>query len=61
MALPAGISFNITGHQIKWQNWKLHIGFNYREGIILNDISFNDRGEVRPIFHRLSIAEMIVP
>ncbi|KAH7039574.1 peroxisomal copper amine oxidase [Microdochium trichocladiopsis] len=58
---PAGVSFNITGRQIEWQNWKFHIGFNYREGIVLNDISFNDRGEVRPIFYRLSLAEMVVP
>lgn len=58
---PEGVSFKLTGREIEWQNWKFHIGFNYREGIILNNITFNDKGAVRPIFHRLSLAEMVVP
>ena len=58
---PEGVSFKITGRELEWQNWKLHIGFNYREGIVLNNITFNDRGDVRPIFYRLSLAEMVVP
>ena len=60
---PEGVSFNMsgTGREIDWQNWKFHIGFNYREGIVLNNITFNDKGKVRPIFYRLSLSEMVVP
>ncbi|KAI1111449.1 peroxisomal copper amine oxidase [Nemania sp. NC0429] len=58
---PEGVSFKMTGREIEWQNWKFHIGFNYREGIILNNITYNDKGNVRPIFYRLSLAEMVVP
>ncbi len=58
---PEGVSFTMTGREIEWQNWKFHIGFNYREGIVLNNITFNDKGTVRPIFYRLSLAEMVVP
>ncbi|KAK0671876.1 copper amine oxidase [Cercophora samala] len=58
---PEGVSFKLTGREIEWQNWKFHIGFNYREGIVLNNITFNDKGTVRPIFYRLSLAEMVVP
>ncbi|KAI1321240.1 peroxisomal copper amine oxidase [Xylariaceae sp. FL0255] len=58
---PDGVSFNVTGREVEWQNWKFHIGFNYREGIVLNNITFNDKGKVRPIFYRLSLAEMVVP
>ncbi|KAI1198805.1 peroxisomal copper amine oxidase [Nemania serpens] len=58
---PEGVSFTMTGREIEWQNWKFHIGFNYREGIILNNITYNDKGNVRPIFYRLSLAEMVVP
>lgn len=58
---PDGVSFTLRGREIEWQSWKFHIGFNYREGIVLNDISYNDKGTVRPIFYRLSIAEMVVP
>lgn len=58
---PEGVSFKLTGREIEWQNWKFHIGFNYREGIVLSNITFNDKGTVRPIFYRLSLAEMVVP
>ncbi|KAK3384677.1 copper amine oxidase [Lasiosphaeria ovina] len=58
---PEGVSFQVKGREIEWQNWKLHIGFNYREGIVLNNITFNDKGNVRPLFYRLSLAEMVVP
>lgn len=58
---PEGVSFKLTGREIEWQNWKLHIGFSYREGVVLNTITFNDKGTVRPLFYRLSLAEMVVP
>ncbi|KKA27262.1 hypothetical protein TD95_004093 [Thielaviopsis punctulata] len=58
---PEGVSFQMNGHQITWQNWNIHIGFNYREGIVLNNISFNDKGTNRSLFYRLSLAEMVVP
>mgnify|MGYP002622127060 CR=1 FL=1 len=58
---PEGVSFKMTGRWMEWQNWKFHIGFNYREGIVFNNITFNDHGVERPIFYRLSLAEMVVP
>jgi len=58
---PEGVSFKMTGREIEWQNWKFHIGFNYREGIVFNNITFNDKGTERPIFYRLSLVEMVVP
>jgi primary-amine oxidase len=58
---PQGVSFKVTGRELEWQNWKFHIGFNYREGLVFNNITFNDKGTVRPIFYRMSIAEMVVP
>lgn len=60
---PNGVSFQVSGRTVTWQNWSIHVGFNYREGLILNNISFYDRDEdrVRPIFYRLSLTEMVVP
>ncbi|GAB7347942.1 hypothetical protein MBLNU459_g5454t1 [Dothideomycetes sp. NU459] len=58
---PQGVSFTMEGRTIKWQNWSVHIGFNYREGIVLSNVTFNDKGTVRPIFYRMSLAEMVVP
>jgi primary-amine oxidase len=46
---PNGVSFELQGRTIKWQKWNMHIGFNYREGIVLSNVTFNDRGNVRPV------------
>ena len=58
---PEGVSFTVDGRTLKWQNWSVHIGFNYREGIVLSNMTFNDHGTVRPVFWRVSLAEMVVP
>ena len=58
---PEGVSFAVDGRTLKWQNWSVHVGFNYREGIVLSNVTFNDKGNVRPIFWRVSLAEMVVP
>ncbi|KAF8079221.1 copper amine oxidase [Lyophyllum atratum] len=58
---PEGVSFKVNGHELEWQNWKMHIAFTQREGIALSTITYNDHGEVRPIIYRLSLAEMVVP
>ncbi len=60
---PDGVSFELDGHGVRWQRWSLRIGFNYREGLILHRLTYDDpiTGRTRPIAHRLSLAEMVVP
>ena len=58
---PEGVSFSMDGRTLKWQNWSIHVGFNYREGVVLSNVTFNDKGNVRPVFWRMSLAEMVVP
>ncbi|MGB5973117.1 MAG: primary-amine oxidase [Nodosilinea sp.] len=58
---PEGPSFTVEGHQIRWQKWKMRIGFTPREGLVLYTISYNDGGEERPILYRASLVEMTVP
>ncbi|MEU6657646.1 primary-amine oxidase [Streptomyces sp. NPDC046821] len=60
---PEGPSFTLDGNRLEWENWSLGIGFDAREGLVLHQIAFDDRdtGRKRPIIHRASIAEMVVP
>jgi primary-amine oxidase len=60
---PEGVSFELQGQETSWLGWKMHIGFNAREGIVLNNIRVEDpvTHQERSLFHRLSIAEMVVP
>jgi primary-amine oxidase len=58
---PSGPSFALEGNLLRWQKWSLRIGFNYREGLVLHTVGYEDGGRVRPVAHRLSFAEMVVP
>jgi primary-amine oxidase len=58
---PDGVSFTIDGRLLRWQNWQLRLGFNPREGLVLHTVGFWDAGRLRPLAHRMSFAEMIVP
>ena len=58
---PEGPSFTVDGWDVSWQNWRFRVGFTPREGLVLHRLSFVDQGVARPIIHRASIAEMVVP
>jgi primary-amine oxidase len=54
---PEGPSFAVDGSQVRWEGWSLRVGFNAREGLVLNDVSFNTRS----VLTRASVPEMVVP
>lgn len=54
---PEGPSFRVSGSLVEWENWSLRVGFNAREGLVLNDVRFDDR----PVLYRASVPEMVVP
>lgn len=58
---PEGASFQVDGHEISWQKWKMRIGFTPREGLVLYTVSYTDQGQERPILYRASLVEMTVP
>ncbi|MEI3845502.1 MULTISPECIES: primary-amine oxidase [unclassified Microbacterium] len=58
---PEGPSFSFDGDVITWEKWTVRVGYDMREGLILHGVGFEDDGRVRPILHRASIAEMLVP
>lgn len=60
---PQGVSFQIRGNELSWAAYKMHIGFNYREGIVISDVRINDphEGRERSLFNRISVVEMVVP
>jgi primary-amine oxidase len=54
---PDGPSFKVTGNVVEWSKWKFQVGFNYREGLVLHEVSYDGR----PVMHRASLVEMAVP
>ena len=33
-----GPSFSLEGNVLSWQKWRVRLGFNYREGLVLNQV-----------------------
>lgn len=58
---PDGPSFSVDGRVVSWQRWQLHVGFTGREGLVLSQVGYHDKGRLRSILHRASMSEMIVP
>ncbi|MHB8695991.1 MAG: primary-amine oxidase, partial [Solirubrobacteraceae bacterium] len=58
---PDGPSFSVDGHEIRWQKWRIRIGFNAREGLVLHQVAYEDGDQLRPILYRASFSEMVVP
>lgn len=58
---PEGPSFTVDGNEVRWQKWRFRVGFTPREGLVLHQLGYEDKGRVRSIAHRISISEMAVP
>ncbi len=58
---PEGVSFQVDGWKVSWQNWEFRVGFTPREGLTLNQHSYDDKGNKRPIIYRASVTDMAVP
>ena len=58
---PDGPSFRVDGYAVEWEGWSFRVGFDAREGLVLHQVGYADGGRVRPIIHRASISEMVVP
>src|SRR3712207_629205 len=54
---PEGPSFTVDDDVVRWAGWEFRVGFDAREGLILNQLSIDGRS----VIHRASIAEMVVP
>jgi primary-amine oxidase len=58
---PEGPSFTIDGHEIRWQKWRIRLGFTAREGLVLHTVAYEEGDRLRPVIYRASFSEMVVP
>jgi primary-amine oxidase len=56
-----GPSFTVDGWEVCWQKWRVRVGFTPREGLVLHQLVYEDRGRERSILHRASYGELTVP
>lgn len=58
---PAGPSYHLEGNEVRWQNWRFRFALHPRDGVVLYTVGYEDGGKLRPILHRGSLSEMVVP
>jgi primary-amine oxidase len=58
---PEGPSFTVDGNVVRWQRWSFRVGFDPYEGLVLHQVAYHDGDRARPVLHRASITEMVVP
>jgi primary-amine oxidase len=58
---PEGPSFTVDGNLVRWQRWSMRLSMDPYEGLVLHTVGYEDADRVRPILHRASMSEMVVP
>ena len=58
---PEGPSFTVEGNLISWQKWSLRVAIDPSRASCSTTSGYEDDGRVRPILHRASVTEMVVP
>ncbi|PNX83384.1 copper amine oxidase [Trifolium pratense] len=60
---PQGPGFQINGNSVSWANWKFHIGFDVRAGIVISLASIYDleKHKSRHVLYKGYISELFVP
>ncbi|HXY94219.1 MAG TPA: primary-amine oxidase [Acidimicrobiia bacterium] len=58
---PEGPSFTVDGNLVQWQRWSFRVGFDPYEGLVLHTVAYHDGDRARPVLHRASVCEMVVP
>lgn len=54
-----GRSFKVEDNLVAWGPWRLRLGFNGREGLVLYQVAFDDHGRLRPVVYRASVSEVL--
>ncbi|PHT38779.1 Primary amine oxidase [Capsicum baccatum] len=60
---PDGPTFTLDGNTVRWADWKFHVDYDMRAGIIISLASIfdDDKGEFRSVLYRGFISEVFVP
>jgi primary-amine oxidase len=58
---PEGTSFSVEGSLVRWQKWQFRVSLHAIHGPVLHDVGYEDQGRLRPILHRASLSDMVVP
>ena len=56
-----GGNIKIDNWNVEWQNWRFHMRWDVRAGLVLSLVNYDDGGELRSILYQGNISEIFVP
>lgn len=61
ISAPQGSNLQVSGGEVRWDNWSFHVRLDPRLGSVLSLIRYSDHGTMRDIAYQMSASEMFVP
>ncbi len=61
IAAPQGPNYRLEGSVLHWQNWRLHVRFDERMGVVISDVHYRDGERDRSVLYQGSLSEIFVP
>ena len=61
ISAPNGSNIRIDNWSVSWQNWRFHLSWDVRAGLILSLVKYDDAGELRSVLYQGNISEIFVP
>jgi len=61
ISAPEGSNLEVSGGEVRWDNWSFHVRLDPRLGSVLSLIRYSDHGTMRDIAYQMSASEMFVP
>ena len=58
---PQGTNVRLDGWQVSWQNWRFHLRWDMRAGLIVSLADYVDGGKARRILYQGNVSEIFVP
>ncbi len=58
---PEGANFEVQGGTVTWENWRFHLRFDHRDGLVLSQVGYRDGESWRSILYQAHLSEIFVP
>ena len=58
---PQGSNIQVDGWNVSWQNWRFHLRWDMRAGLIISMVQYADDGNLRSVLYQGNLSEIYVP
>jgi primary-amine oxidase len=58
---PHGGNIHVDGWNVSWQNWRFHMRWDMRAGLIVSMVQYADSGVLRNVLYQGNLSEIYVP